>query len=340
MTIQEAIARVIERKNLTENEMTDVMGQIMSGETTDAQIGAFLIGLRMKGETVEEIGGAVRVMRQKATPVDAGSLSAVDTCGTGGDGASTFNISTTAAFVVAAAGLKVAKHGNRAISSRSGSADVLKALGVNVEADVGRVEKCLADVGVGFLFAPLMHGAMKHAIGPRREIGARTLFNILGPLTNPAGATGQVVGVYDKTLTAPLAQVLANLGSRRVFVVHGADGLDELTVTGASYVAEWNRNEGGEVQNYEGTPEEFGLGRWEMADLAGGEAEENAAITRAVLGGEKGARRDIVLFNAGAAICAGGEAEDIATGIDKARVAIDSGAALKKLDALVTVSSA
>lgn len=335
MTIQEAIAKLIEGQNLTQGEMTDVMNQIMSGEATDAQIGAFLIALRIKGESVEEIAGAASVMREKATAIPTQHSVVVDTCGTGGDHSGTFNISTTAAFVVAGTGLCVAKHGNRAATSKSGSADVLKALGVNIEATPEIVSRCLDDVGIGFLFAVSLHGAMKYAIGPRREVGARTIFNALGPLTNPAGAKRQVIGVYSSALTETLATVLGNLGSDHVFVVHGSDGLDEMTTTGSTRVSELKD---GSVSTYDVSPEDFGLSVATASDLAGGDADENAAMTLAILKGETGPKRDIVLLNAAAAIVAGGKAGDLAEGIQVAAESIDSGNALKKLDGLKTVS--
>ncbi len=335
MTIKEAIAKVVERGDLTEDEMVAVMNDIMSGECSEAQIGAFLTALRMKGETIEEITGAARVMREKAQHVDAGEGSVVDTCGTGGDKSGTFNISTTAAFVVAGAGLKVAKHGNRAVSSAAGSADVLKTLGVNIEADKAKVEKCVQDVGIGFLFAPLMHGAMKYAIGPRREVGIRTIFNVLGPLTNPAGAKSQVIGVYDKALVEPIAHVLSRLGSQNVFVVHGSDGLDEITVTGSTDIA-WMKN--GKVETFTVTPGEFEMPVRKPDELKGGDAERNAQITRDVLSGkDKGACRDITVLNAAAAICAGGLADSIQNAIPKAEESIDSGSAMEKLERMIEV---
>ncbi|MGK7344748.1 MAG: anthranilate phosphoribosyltransferase [Candidatus Nitrospinota bacterium M3_3B_026] len=332
MDIKQAIAKVIEGESLTEDEMAAVMEQVMTGGASEAQIGAFLTALRMKGETVDEITGAARVMRAKALHVDAGPGPVVDTCGTGGDLSGTFNISTTAAFIAAGAGLTVAKHGNRSVSSKSGSADVLKALGVDIEAEVERVEECLKDVGIGFLFAPLMHSAMKYAVGPRREIGVRTVFNVLGPLTNPAGAAAQVVGVYDDALVEPIAEVLKNLGANHVFVVHGSDGLDEITVTGATRVAEMKD---GEVRVFTITPERFEMPAYDPKDIKGGGAGENARITRAVLEGAEGAPRDISILNAAAAICAGGEAATLEKGVEKAREAIDSGAAREKLERMI-----
>lgn len=335
MIIQEAIAKLIEGQNLNQGEMTDVMNQIMSGEATDAQIGAFLIALRIKGESVEEISGAASVMREKATPIQTKHSVIVDTCGTGGDHSGTFNISTTAAFVTAGAGLCVAKHGNRAATSKSGSADVLKALGVNIEATPEIMSRCLDEVGIGFLFAVSLHGAMKYAIGPRREVGARTVFNVLGPLTNPAGAKRQVIGVYSPALTETLATVLGNLGSEHVLVVHGSDGLDEMTLTGSTRVSELKK---GSVSTYDVSPEDFGLSVAKASDLMGGEADENAAITLAILKGEQGPKRDIVLLNAAAAIVAGGKASDLAEGVQVATEAIDSGKAMEKLEGLKTVS--
>ena len=335
MNIQEAIAKVIEGVDLRQSEMADAMNQIMSGEATDAQIGAFLIALRVKGECVDEIAGAASVMREKATPIVTKHDVIVDTCGTGGDHSGTFNISTTAAFVAAGAGLCVAKHGNRAATSQSGSADVLGALGVNIEASPETVSRCLDDVGIGFLFAISLHGAMKYAIGPRREIGARTIFNALGPLSNPAGATRQVVGVYSAALTETLAGVLGTLGAERAFVVHGSDGLDEMTLTGPTRVSEL-RN--GSVSTYDVSPGEFGLAQASADALKGGDADYNAEITRSILNGEEGARRDIVLLNAAAAIVAGDKARDLNEGVQVAAEVIDSGKALEKLEGLVAAS--
>lgn len=335
MTIQEAIAKVIEGADLSRGEMTDVMNQIMSGEATDAQIGAFLIALRVKGESVDEIAGAASVMREKATPIATRHDVIVDTCGTGGDHSGTFNISTAAAFVAAGAGLCVAKHGNRAATSQCGSADVLGALGVNIEASPETVSRCLDDVGIGFLFAISLHGAMKYAIGPRREIGARTIFNALGPLSNPAGATRQVVGVYSPALTETLAGVLGTLGAERAFVVHGSDGLDEMTLTGPTRVSELKN---GSVSTYDVLPGDFGLMQAPADALKGGDADYNAEITRSILNGEEGPRRDIVLLNAAAAIVAGDKARDLNEGVQVAAEVIDSGKALEKLEGLVAAS--
>jgi len=330
--IAKAIAAVVEGQDLTAPQAADVMRQIMSGEATPAQIGAYLVALRMKGETVEEIAGSARVMREMATRIRCDDPLVVDTCGTGGDRAGTFNISTTAAFVVAGGGITVAKHGNRAVSGRSGSADVLIALGVNVEQPPEVVEACVNEIGIGFLFAPLFHGAMKHAIGPRREIGVRTLFNVLGPLTNPAGATVQVLGVYAEDLTDRLARVLMDLGSTHCFVVHGSDGLDEITTTGPSRVAE---GRAGVVEAWTLDPAELGLAPAKAADLAGGDAEANAAITRRVLAGEPGPQRDIVVLNAAPAFVATGKAKTMKAGMALAAESIDSGAAAEKLARLV-----
>jgi anthranilate phosphoribosyltransferase len=343
--IKEAIAKVVERENLTEAEMIDVMDQIMSGEATPAQVAAIVTALRMKGETVEEITGAARVMRDRATRIrvdnhvldlDRDDInldleSILDTCGTGGSGTNTFNVSTTVAFVVSACGVKVAKHGNRSVSSCCGSADVLEALGVNLDVTPEIVEKCIAVIGIGFLFAPALHGAMKYAAGPRREIGIRTIFNILGPLTNPAAADCQVLGVYREDLTEKLAHVLKNLGCRRGFVVHGMDGMDEITLTAPTRIAEVSPHG---VSLALIKPEEFGLSRCVMEDLHGGDAGENATIVREILAGEKGPKRDIVLLNAAFALVAAGKAIDPQDGISLAADAVDSGQAMKQLEKL------
>jgi anthranilate phosphoribosyltransferase len=336
MTIKEAIAKLLEHEDLTEAEAEVVMEQIMAGQATPAQIGGFLIALRMKGETVEEVTGCARAMRRNATPVCPQRRDLVDTCGTGGDGARTFNISTTAAFVVAGAGQAVAKHGNRSVSSGCGSADVLKALGVNIELSPEAVAACVDRVGFGFLYAPLLHPAMKHAIGPRREMGVRTIFNILGPLTNPAGAQAQLLGVYDPELTEVMAQVLGSLGCRAAFVVHSEDGLDELTTTARNRVSELKD---GQVNTFTLDARELGLPRASKSDLRGGSAEENAAITRAILDGARGPRRDVVLLNAAAALVVGGAASDLGEGLAMAAESIDSGAARAKLDALVSFTN-
>jgi anthranilate phosphoribosyltransferase len=335
MPIKTAINKVMNGESLNIEEAEEVMSQIMSGEATPAQIGAYLMALRMKGETVAEITGSVRAMRHSAVAVRpaAGPADLVDTCGTGGDGAGTFNISTTAAFVVAGTGQKVAKHGNRSVSSKSGSADVLLALGANLDLTPEQVAQAVDEVGIGFLFAPKLHPAMKHAIGPRREVGVRTIFNILGPLTNPAGALSQVVGVYDGRLTEPLARVLAELGSRGAFVVHGHGGLDELTTTGPNRVS---RLENGQVSSEILDPAALGFAPAAPADLLGGTAEENAEITRDILSGrQNGPRRDVVILNAAAALVAAGKAADLSAGIEQAGESIDSGAAQKVLDNFV-----
>ena len=335
MPIKTAISQVMTGRSLNVEEAEEVMSQIMAGEATPAQIGAYLMALRMKGETVAEITGSVRAMRRSAVAVRpaVSPMDLVDTCGTGGDGAGTFNISTTAAFVVAGTGQKVAKHGNRSVSSKSGSADVLLALGVNLELTPEQVAQAIDRVGIGFLFAPKLHPAMKHAIGPRREVGIRTIFNILGPLTNPAGARAQVIGVYDGQLTEPLAQVLGELGSKGAFVVHGHGGLDELTTTGPNRVS---RLQAGQVVTETLDPADLGFNRANPADLAGGTAEENAEITRHILAGrEQGTRRDVVVLNAAAALVAAGKAAGLAGGIELANQSIDSGAALAVLEEFV-----
>lgn len=347
--IKMAIAKVVEHQDLTMGEMVDVMDQIMSGGATPAQIGSFITALRMKGETVDEITGAAKVMRERATPIRVGrnvldidrddinidQETILDVVGTGGDCTNTFNISTTVSFVVSACGVKVAKHGNRSVSSACGSADVLEALGVNLDVTPDVVERCVNEIGVGFLFAPALHGAMKHAIGPRKEIGIRTIFNILGPLTNPAKADCQVMGVYREDMVETLGWVLHKLGCRRGFVVHGLDGMDEITLTDATVVA--TVDESG-VQVKRITPEEFGLTRCAMEDLRGGNAQGNAKIVRAVLSGEKGPKRDIVLLNAAYALCAAGKVETPADGLAMAAAAIDSRQALQKLDKLVKMA--
>ncbi len=337
MSIKEAIAKVMERQDLTEVEAEAAMTQIMEGQATPAQIGAFLTALRMKGESVAEIAGCARAMRRSAVPVHPSRAElVVDTCGTGGDGSGTFNISTTAAFVVAGAGQPVAKHGNRSVSSRCGSADVLEALGVNLELTPDQVAACVDEVGIGFLFAPKLQPAMKYAIGPRRELGVRTIFNLLGPLTNPAGAPAQVMGVYDPAWTEPLAQVLGTLGSHAAFVVHGADGLDELSTTGPNRVSALRD---GRVETITLDPADLGFARARAADLSGGSAEENAVITRGILSGTlNGARRDVVILNAAAALVASGQSKTLREGIRQAKHSLDSGAALKTLDHLIEFS--
>lgn len=334
MGIQHAIQKLSRRESLSAAEAEAAMGEIMSGSATQSQIGGYLMALRLKGETVDEIIGSARAMRAAANHAPVSDSSRlVDTCGTGGDGAGTFNISTTAAFVVAGAGLPVAKHGNRSVSSQSGSADVLSALGVNVNLSPAQVGACIDAIGIGFLFAPNFHPAMKHAVGPRRELGVRTIFNVLGPLTNPAGARRQVMGVYDPALTEPLAQVLGSLGAESAFVVHGAGNVDELTPLGANRVTELKD---GAVSTYAVDPQDLGVPRCSPSDLQGGTPEQNAAITRAVLSGsERGPKRDTVLLNAAAALVAGGLAPDFIRGMHLASESIDRGAAHAKLEALI-----
>ena len=334
--IQEAIRDLIVGADLGRAKMRAVMEQIMSGQATDAQIGAFLVALRIKGETIDEIAGGAEVMREKATPIVTVRPDLIDTCGTGGDDSGTFNISTTVAFVACGAGLAVAKHGTRSISSQCGSSDVLTALGVNVEASPEKVGECIDEVGIGFLFAIALHGAMKHAIGPRRELATRTVFNILGPLTNPAGAKRQLLGVFDGALTEALAGVLRELGSDQALVVHGSDGLDEITLTGPTQVSELRD---GQISTRQIHPENFGLQTVSAEALKGGDADCNAHILRGVLDGEEGPQRDVVLLNAAAAMVVGGRAEDITAGLEVARESIDSGKARQALDRLVEVSN-
>ena len=334
--IQEAIRDLIAGADLDRAKMRAVMEQIMSGQATDAQIGAFLVALRIKGETIDEIAGGAEVMREKATPIVTVRPDLIDTCGTGGDDSGTFNISTTVAFVACGAGLAVAKHGTRSISSQCGSSDVLTALGVNVEAAPEKVGECIDEVGMGFLFAIALHGAMKHAVGPRRELATRTIFNILGPLTNPAGAKRQLLGVFDGALTEALAGVLRELGSDQALVVHGSDGLDEITLTGPTQVSELRD---GHVSTRQIHPGDFGLQTVSAEALKGGDADHNARILRGVLDGEEGPQRDVVLLNAAAAMVVGGLAEDITAGLEVARESIDSGKARQALDRLVEVSN-
>lgn len=339
--IKDAISKAVKGTDLTEEEMIKVMNEVMTGGASPAQIAAFITALRVKGETVDEITGAARVMREKATmvtlPPGTTGENVIDTCGTGGDESMTFNISTAAAFVAAGAGVTVAKHGNRSVSSKSGSADVLRALGVNIEAEVSKVEECLKEAGIGFLFAPMLHGAMKYAAPVRREIGIRTVFNILGPLTNPAGARRQVLGVYDPALTDIMAKVLCNLGSVQAFVVRGEDGLDEITMTAETKVTELKD---GSIRTYHITPENFGFKRCAPKDLLGGGPEENASIIQEILNGGKGPKRDVVILNSAAAIAAGGAAHSIEEGIAAARGSIDSGEALKRFEILKQVTNA
>jgi len=334
--IKEAIQSLASNKDLSDIEMAGCMKEIMEGHSTDAQIGSFLTALRMKGETVEEITGAARIMRDKAATIKAPE-GVLDTCGTGGDMSHTFNISTTTAFVVAGAGIPVAKHGNRSVSSRSGSADLLEALGIKIDLAPERVERCLFETGFGFLFAPLFHPAMKFAIGPRREMGIRTIFNILGPITNPAGAQRQILGVYADALTETLAKVLGKLGALDAIVVHGEDGLDELTISSRTSVSRFHQ---GKTDNYSVEPEDFGLRKGTIEDIRGGTKDDNAAITISILNGETGPRRDIVLMNTAFALIAAGKTEDMKTAVGIAADAIDSGKASRKLDEIRRVSNA
>ena len=337
MNIQQAIKSVIAKQNLNEDQMHDVMNSIMTGQTTDAQIGAFLIGLSMKGETIEEITASAKVMRALATPVEIGNSDyLVDTCGTGGDGLGLFNISTASAFVVAAAGGKVAKHGNRSISSKSGSADVLESAGVNLDLSPRIIGQCVEEIGVGFMFAPAHHSAMKHAIGPRKELAVRTIFNVLGPLTNPAKAPNQVMGVYDKSLIEPIANVLKGLGSRHVMVVHSADGLDELSIADKTYVAELKE---GVVTTYTIHPEELGFVLGDLNDIKADDAKDSLNIIKDAFSGKEGAARDIISLNAGAAIYVCGLTDSLMSGIERSRLTLSDGSAQQKLDDYIKISN-
>ena len=330
--IQEAISKLIEKQDLTLDEATAVMDEIMSGKATDAQIAGFLVSLRLKGETIDEITACAKVMREKASrikPKDHKHL--IDVVGTGGDKSGTFNISTVAAFVTAGAGIPVAKHGNKSVSSKSGSADVLKALGINIDLEPKKVEQCINEVGIGYMFAPKFHSAMKYAIGPRKELAVRTIFNILGPLTNPAEAPYELMGVFSEELVEPLAEVLGKLGCKHAMVIHG-NGLDEITLEAPTKVAEYKD---GHVTTYEIKPTDFGIKLAELKEIQGGSPEDNAKITLDILSGkEKGPKRNIVLLNAGAAIYTAGKADSIQDGIDMAKDSIDSGKALEKLNNL------
>jgi len=330
--IKEAIEYLAAGKDLTESQSENIMEYIMEGQATSAQIAALLVSLRLKGETIEEITGFVKVMRKKATRINTKYPVVVDTCGTGGDGANTFNISTTAAFVIAGAGVPVAKHGNRSVSSKCGSADLLEALKARIDLEPEQVESCLEETGIAFLFAPSMHSAMKHVAGPRREIGIRTVFNVLGPLTNPAGAKAQILGVYNRDLTTKLGGVLARLGTDHSFIVHGDQGLDEISLSGTTFVCEINN---GKISEYTVDPERYGLPRSPVKDLLGGSPSENAVHTLSVLNGEPGPRRNAVLINAAFGLVASGLAGDLSEGLDIAAESITSGAALKKLQHLI-----
>lgn len=333
--IKDAINNLVNKKNLSESEMSECMNEIMEGNATGAQIGAFLTALRLKGETVAEITGAAKIMREKATKIKAPE-GVLDTCGTGGDMAHTFNISTTTAIVLSACGIPVAKHGNRSVSSKSGSADVLEALGVKIDLEPEKVEKCLFETGFGFLFAPLFHPAMKYAIGPRKEIGIRTIFNILGPLTNPAGAKKQILGVFTDKLTEPMARVLGNLGTEDAMVVHGEDGLDEITITDNTRISRFSDNK---VKNFSVSPKDFGIKKGNKSDLTGSDKDENAKITVSILNGEKGPKRNIVLMNTAAALVVSGKAENFKKGVEIASESIDSGKAMKKLEEIRKITN-
>jgi anthranilate phosphoribosyltransferase len=335
MFIQQALQTLLNKQNLSSEQMRDVMRLIMSGKATDAQIGGFLIALRCKGETIDEIAAAADVMRELAAKVEVTGEHVIDTCGTGGDGANTFNISTTCAFVVAAAGGQVAKHGNRSVSSSCGSADVLEAAGVNLDLSAEQVSQCVNKIGVGFLFAPKHHGAMKYTSNARKEMGVRTLFNLLGPLSNPAGAPNQLIGVFDKRWVEPLVQVLKKLGSKHVLVVNADDGLDEISISTVSTIAELKN---GEVSTYTITPEQFGFQRASLAELAVDGAVSSLVMVKSVLDNKVGAARDIVVLNAGAAIYAADITDTLAAGIEKAEQVISSGAAKAKFDALIEFS--
>jgi anthranilate phosphoribosyltransferase len=332
--IKEAISALVSGRSLAADEAAQVMEEIMQGEATPAQFGAFVTALRLKGETVDEIVGLARTMRARAIPVVTDGL-VVDTCGTGGDGSHTFNISTTAAFVAAGAGLKVAKHGNRAMSSQCGSADVLEALGVKIDLNAEQVQRCLQEVGIGFMFAPAFHPAMKYAAVPRREIGIRTVFNILGPLTNPAGAKTQVLGVADESLVEKMALVLQHLGCHHALVVHGEDGLDEITISGKTQVCELRDNR---IKSYIISPEDLGLAGASSDSLKGSGAQENAELLRNILAGAPGPQRDVVLMNTAAVLLAGDKVETLRQGIELAQKTIDNGHALNKLEQLVELS--
>ncbi len=336
MNLSHYINRLVAGQDLCESMAERAMGLIMTARATPSQVAGYIVALRMKGETVEEITGSARAMRRAATRVQIGQRPLVDTCGTGGDGMATFNISTAAAIVTAAAGVPVAKHGNRSVSSACGSADVLEALGVRLDLTPQQVARCAEKIGIGFLFAPVFHTAMKHAIGPRRDLAIRTVFNILGPLTNPAGADVQLVGVYDADLTERMATVLGRLGVREAWVVHG-NGLDELTVSGPSRVSRFRRP-GRTVETFEVRPEEVGLRRYPVQSLSGGNAGDNARLLLSVLEGERGARRDAVLLNAAAALTAAGATKDLREGVQRAARAVDSGRALKVLENLVNLT--
>ncbi|MDH5711239.1 MAG: anthranilate phosphoribosyltransferase [Gammaproteobacteria bacterium] len=337
MDMQGAIKAVTEKQDLSAEDMSTVMRIIMTGEATPAQIGGFLVGLRMKGETVDEVAAAASVMRELSTKVDVEKENLVDTCGTGGDLSGSFNVSTASAFVVAAAGARVAKHGNRSISSKSGSADVLEAAGVNLELTPEQVADCVNKIGVGFMFAPMHHSAMKFAIGPRREMAVRTIFNVLGPLTNPAGAPNQVLGVFSKDWVVPLAEVLKQLGSHHVLVVNAEDGMDEISIGSATFVAELKD---GEVKSYSIQPEDFGMQRADLASIKAADAQDSLNIIKGVFANQSGPAKDIVCLNAGAAIYVAGLADSLAAGVKRAAQVIAEGRAAEKLQELVAKTTA
>ena len=337
MNIQQAIKAVIAKQDLSEEQMHGVMSDIMTGKTTDAQIGAFLVGLSMKGETIEEITASAKVMRSLAIAVEISPTNhLVDTCGTGGDGLGLFNISTASAFVVAAAGGQVAKHGNRSISSKSGSADVLESAGANLAVSPEVIGRCVDEIGVGFMFAPAHHSAMKHAVGPRKELAVRTIFNVLGPLTNPAKAPNQVMGVYDKNLVEPIANVLKSLGSRHVMVVHSKDGLDELSIADDTYVAELKN---GVVSTYTVNPADVGLSLGNLNDITADGADDSLALIKDAFNGKQGSAKDIVALNAGAAIYVSGLADNLKAGVEKANQILENGGAQSKLEEYVAASN-
>lgn len=339
MEMNQALEKLVNKQDLSTAEMKSVMQKIMTGQATDAQIGGFLVALRMKSESIEEITGAAEVMRSLSTPVQVSGEYLVDTCGTGGDGANLFNVSTAAAFVVAAAGGKVAKHGNRSVSSSTGSADLLEAAGVNLTLTPEQVQRCIDEIGLGFMFAPAHHSAMKHAIGPRKEMAIRTIFNMLGPMTNPAGVKNQVIGVFTQALCRPMAEVLKRLGSQHVLIVHAEDGLDEITISGKTFVAELKDNE---ISEYSLSPSQFGLDENNLDGLSVASAEESLELIKGALGKALDERsnkaRDIITLNAGAAIYVSGLASSLAEGIDRAADAIGSGLALTKMSDLASFS--
>ncbi len=335
MDIQSAIQIVIEKKDLGQNEISRVMQNIMTGECTDAQIAGFLVGLRSKGETIDEITAAARVLRELASKVNINQENLIDTCGTGGDGCNTFNISTTAAFVVAAAGAHVAKHGNHSVSSKSGSADVLQAAGVKLKLTPEQISQCVEKIGIGFMFAPIHHNAMKYAAGARRELGVRTLFNVLGPLTNPAGTKRQVMGVFNHEWLYTLANVLKKLGSKQVMIVHSDDGMDEISISTPTNIAELKD---GEIHTYKIAPEQFDLQRADINTLVVENVGDSLGIMRSVLNNQSGPAKDIVLLNAGAAIYTAGIDDSLAAGIKSARRVIENGSARSKLDELATLT--